>query len=412
MFNFIKPGSRFSGFRVLFGVLLTIIPLRFFYNGWIDEFYIQPSFHFSFYGFGWVKILPPALMYIAFGVMAVCGICIMLNKLYRVACIVFFLLFTYIELIDVTYYLNHYYLVSLLTFIMIFYNSKQPSSTLYNQRIIFFLKLQLSAVYFFGGINKIEPDWLLHAQPLRIWLFTHTDLPMIGSLLAKETTAFAIAWFALLFDICIPFLLWNKRTRLAAYIILSVFHITTAVLFNIGMFPWIMMAGTLLFFMNAMNGKTILKWPLKISEKVTVWLLGAMAVWQLLFPLRHLLYKQNYLWTEQGFRFAWNIMLIEKNASIEFAVKDADGKTEAVKLANFLTPFQIKMMGTQPDLIIQFAAYLKKKYAENGKNISAVYAECYLSLNGRAAQLYFSPQLNLLEQRDGFAGITWLYPLQ
>jgi len=388
-----KNTDWFAIFRILFGTLVAFSSIRFFYKGWIRELYVLPGFHFTFAGFDWVKVLPPPYMYGLFATMALCGIAIAINRWYRMACALFCLIFTYIELIDVTYYLNHYYLVSLLSFILIFYDSHSPSSNPRNQRIIFFLKLQLSMVYFFGGINKLEADWMIRAQPLHIWLHANSDIPLIGRLLVMNGTAYAVAWAAVLFDVGVSILLWFKATRLVSYILLSFFHIATALLFNIGMFPWIMMTGTLLFFNEAQPVKQLfsgIKRPLALAP------LAVVAVWQLLFPLRHFLYPGNYLWTEQGFRFAWNIMLIEKDGSIDFGYRDSAGKVRDVAEKEYLTPFQIKMVSTQPDLILQFARYVRRQLP----GTEAVFAECYVSLNGRRSQLFFDPTLNLLSPPD------------
>ncbi|MEO8583880.1 MAG: HTTM domain-containing protein [Flavitalea sp.] len=392
-----KTNSGWFGiFRTLFGILVMFGAFRFFYNGWIDSLYLQPTFHFTFRFFEWVKVLPPVVMYFLFGLMIVCGLAIAINKYYRAACIVFFLVFTYVELIDVTYYLNHYYLVSLLGFIMIFYDPKSSSSNLYNQRIIFFLKLQVSIVYFFGGINKIESDWLIQAQPLKIWLFAHNDMAVLGKLLANATVAHAAAWLSMIFDVSVAFLLWFPKTRFAAYIALSVFHILTALLFNIGIFPWIMMITTLLFFGYSKPIKNILNISMQSTGKFALFILSCVATWQLVFPLRHLLYPGNYLWTEQGFRFSWNIMLMEKNGSIEFGVQYNDNTTAGINEKEMLTPFQLKMVSTQPDLILQFANLIKQQSEKRGSPVKAVYAACNVSLNGRRSALYFDPKLNLL----------------
>jgi hypothetical protein len=386
-----KNTGWFAIFRILFGCLVAFSSIRFFYNDWIDQLYIVPVFHFTFKGFEWVKALSPAGMYALFSLMIICGAAIALNKYYRAACVVFFITFTYIELIDVTYYLNHYYLVSLLAFIMIFYHSHDPSSTPHNQRVIFFLRLQVSMVYFFGGINKLETDWMLLAQPLQIWLHANSNLPLIGKMLAWKETAYIVAWAAVLFDVGVAFFLWFKKTRLVSYVALSAFHIATALLFHIGMFPWIMMTAALLFFNYSLPIKSLFT---GVKKQLALAPLVIVAVWQLFFPLRHFLYPGNYLWTEQGFRFAWNIMLMEKNGVIEFGMKDASGNVQDVTEKEYLTPFQIKMVSTQPDLIMQFARYLKQKHP----GTSAVFAECYVSLNGRRSQLYFDPELNLLTQ--------------
>lgn len=107
-------------YRFLFGTLLCLSSLRFLWNGWVERFFEQPTFFFKYYGFEWVQVLPAPGMTVAFVAMAVLSAFVALGFLYRFSIVALFLLFTYVELIDVTNYLNHYYLVSLLAFLMSF----------------------------------------------------------------------------------------------------------------------------------------------------------------------------------------------------------------------------------------------------------------------------------------------------
>src|SRR5688572_5583940 len=100
-------------FRVLFGGLMLAATLRFILKGWVYDLYIAPKFFFTYYGFEWVRPLPGEGMYLVFGVLALSALLVMLGSFYRVAATVFFLTFTYIELLDKSNYLNHYYFVSI-----------------------------------------------------------------------------------------------------------------------------------------------------------------------------------------------------------------------------------------------------------------------------------------------------------
>ena len=93
LFRPIDPASL-AAFRVLFGLLMLVSAGRFFANGWIDRFFVQPTFHFKYWGFAWVKAGPPWAMYLAFGVLAALALLVTLGLFYRVAIVLFFLLFT------------------------------------------------------------------------------------------------------------------------------------------------------------------------------------------------------------------------------------------------------------------------------------------------------------------------------
>ena len=242
-----------------FGLLMFISTVRFLAMGWVNEFYLVPQVHFTYFGFGWVKPLPAFGMYLVFALMLVSTLLITLGLYYRISIIGFFLLFSYLELLDKSFYLNHYYLVSLLSFLLIFLPLHKSLSLdaclgrtraantvpLWTHQII---KLQLALVYFFAGIAKLNPDWLFQAQPLRIWLRANTDLALIGGFLDFFWVALLMSWAGMLYDLCIPFLLFWQKTRPFAYLAVIAFHILTALVFPIGMFPWIMLVSTLIFF--------------------------------------------------------------------------------------------------------------------------------------------------------------------
>ena len=115
------------------------------------------------------------------------------------------------------------------------------------------LRTQLGLVYFFAGVAKLNPDWLFEAMPLRLWLPAHTDLPLLGPLFDQLWVAYLFSWFGAFYDLTIPFFLSWRRTRIWAYATVVAFHVLTAVLFQIGMFPYIMLVSTLLFFPAAFH---------------------------------------------------------------------------------------------------------------------------------------------------------------
>src|ERR1700752_500184 len=143
-------------FRFLFGAMMFAAVVRSWANGWVEEVYVKPPFHFHYWGFGWVEAWPAPFMQLLFALMAIAAVLVALGVFYRPAIVTFFLLFTYVELIDATYYLNHYYLISLLSFLMIFLPmtaEKVPSWTLH------LLRAQIGLVYFFAGVAKLSSDW-------------------------------------------------------------------------------------------------------------------------------------------------------------------------------------------------------------------------------------------------------------
>lgn len=427
-------GGALIVFRFAFGIMMFLSLVRFAANGWIDALYIQPKFFFAFYGFEWIKPLSATGMYAVFAVMMIASLFVAFGFFYRISIITFFLLFTYVELIDKTNYLNHYYFISLLSFLMCFLPMTSKPRRFFNSPLlrrgvggkvaVFLIQLQMATVYFFAGIAKINSDWLVHAMPLKIWLASKADLPLIGNLLTEEWVAYAFSWCGMLFDVCIVFFLFNRKTVWYAYAVVVVFHTLTAILFpGIGMFPFIMMVCATIFLPVTFHEQVLqianrgwrmagLKipnlqfnlWP-KIHN-LKFYLIPTFAIFfliQFTLPFRYLLYPENLFWHEQGYRFSWRVMLMEKAGTVFFTVRDSDGKLFEVNNRDFLTMQQEKQISTQPDMILRFAHHLAELYQSK-----EVYAEAYVCLNGRASQLLIDPKQNLCKVQDGFANKEWI----
>jgi len=105
--------------RIAFGSIMLISVARFLLKGWVYAFYIKPKYHFTFYGFDWIRPLGATGMYLLFAILIITSILVTLGLFYRIAISIFFLCFTYVELIDKTTYLNHYYFISVMAFLMI-----------------------------------------------------------------------------------------------------------------------------------------------------------------------------------------------------------------------------------------------------------------------------------------------------
>jgi len=435
-------------FRVLFGFIMLVSIIRFTAKGWIKTLYIDPQFYFTFYGFEWVKPLG-AGMNLLFALMGASALMIMLGYKYRLAILVFFLSFTYVELIDKSNYLNHYYFVSVVSFLLILVPAHRKFSldAWINPRlqvaqvpawIILILKLQLAIVYLYAGAAKLNPDWLLEAMPLRIWLPAHAHLPLIGGLLEHTATAYIFSWAGAIYDLTIVFFLLYRRTRLRAFAAVVVFHLSTAVLFQIGMFPYIMILATLVFFSPEFHEKLIsaangllarilpeqslaalpqvsagtLAFGPSLSRVLLVVLVAHFAV-QLLIPLRSRLFPGELFWTEQGYRFSWRVMLMEKAGYAVFHVKDpATNRSWEVQNWKYLTPNQEKMMATQPDMILQFAHHLEQVYKQKGIKDVEITTDCYVTLNGKRSRLLIDPEVDLTKIEEGFAHKQWILPLE
>ncbi|MFW6053621.1 MAG: HTTM domain-containing protein [Persicimonas sp.] len=426
--------SSLAAFRVLFGLMMCFGSLRFIYYGWVDQFFVKPDFFFSYWGFDWIQVLPPTWMYAVFIALAVLSLMVALGLFYRVAIIGFFLLFTYVELIDVANYLNHYYLVSLIAFLLCFLPAnaawsvdarlrpqiRREKTAAYH---VWLLRFQVGTVYFFAGVTKIGTDWLVHAQPLNIWLSSRVDTPLVGSFLDLWWVALAMSWAGLLNDLLMPFLLSWKKSRPWAYATVVVFHLATGYLFRIGTFPIIMIVSATIFFGPSWPKRWVSKrfWPsggnasqARKSERrpLRKLALAAAATYclvVLVVPLRFLAYPGNVLWHEQGMRWSWKVMVREKNGAVTFRVKvPGRDKEYRASPSRYLTSHQEREMSGQPDLILQLAHHIGEEWQQKGYEDVEVRAEALVSLNGRAPKPMIDPEVDLMEVDDGIAPADWI----
>jgi len=427
-------------FRILFGLMMFLSIIRFWSKGWIETLYLEPKFHFSYYGFDWVKPLGE-LTYILFIICGLSALFVSIGYKYRFSIITFFLSFTYIELMDKTTYLNHYYFISILSFLMIFLPADKFFSVDNLKRKNYFakipkwtidsIKILISIVYIYAGLAKINSDWLLKAMPLKIWLPSKYDIPVIGDyLLQQEWVHYLMSWSGMIYDLSIPFLLFYKKTRAFAFILVIIFHLFTAVLFPIGMFPYIMIIASLIFFDSKFHNKIIRlikiiispikKYNIKkvekfkyVYSKLITSIVIIFLIIQLIFPFRFVIYPGNLFWNEEGYRFSWRVMLMEKMGYTTFKIVDGvSNKYFYVDNKDFLTPFQEKQMSFQPDFIIEYAHFLGNHFTLQGHKNIEVYADSFVALNGRRSKRFIDPNINLMKEKRSLKHYSWIIPFK
>jgi vitamin K-dependent gamma-carboxylase len=338
-----------------------------------------------------------------------------------------------VQLIDVSTYLNHYYLAALLALLLAAspagkywsvdaWLTKQSRPTV-SAAWLYLFRFQVGVVYFFAGMAKLQSDWLLHAQPLRIWLGASTELPVIGPLLTLPFVPMLLSWCGFLFDTTIVgFLSWRK-TRPYAYAVVLCFHTMTRLLFPIGMFPIIMSMAALVFFSPS--------WPRRLwsrlrpaprvdvaeapragwPAKVGLALAGCYALVQLAMPLRYLAYGGNVLWHEQGMRFSWRVMVRAKGGGTTFVVYSPTKQhTYYVSPREYLTRVQEAEMSNQADLILQLAHHIHDDFERRGYGDVQVRAESRVGLNGRSSAPFVDASVDLARRQDGLASASFILP--
>jgi hypothetical protein len=439
-------GASLAVFRICFGLLMLWDVWQYWKSGWITSDYIEPTLHFTYFLFPCVRAWPGDGMYWHFGVLGLLAVLMAVGLFYRLAAWGFFLGFTYVFLLDESYYLNHNYLICLLSFLLAIVPAQSvwsldawrhrketgratsPIQHCYDGAVprwsILLLRAQVTLVYFFAGIAKLNEDWLVRDEPLHSWLRARAHWLLVPPLLAMPGVIRLMTHGSMLFDLSVGFLLWGRRTFWPAAAVALVFHLLNSYLFTIGVFPWLMLATLTLFRSPGWPRRWFPKRPPttpvhalrppSVRQTTALVLLHLYLAVQLLVPLRRWLYPGSVSWTEQGHRFAWHMMLRHKDVKT-FAISLNDPRTGArrkIDPRDYLSPRQVREMSRRPDMILQFAHHLADlEQARTGVR-PVVNARVVASLNGRPFQELIDPTVDLAAQPVNLAPAHWIVPLR
>ena len=415
-------------FRIIFGLLCALEAFGAIFTGWIRRTLIEPEFTFSFIGFEWLQPLPGNWMYVYYFIMGLLGLCIMLGYKYRFTMLMFALMWTATYLMQKSSYNNHYYLLMLLSYLMVFLPANRYASL--DAKLNPSLKqismpswckwvfvLQLFILYTYASLAKFYPDWL-DGSVMEILMRSKSNYFIIGELLQQQTVHYMLAYGGILFDgLIIPLLLF-KPTRKYAFFASIFFHLFNSIVFQIGIFPYMSLAFSLFFFEPKIVQNIFLKKKdfydaNEISvPKHRILLISLFSIYfivQVALPLRHHFFKGDVLLTEEGHRLSWRMMLRAKSGRTTYSVIDAETNLGIkIRLDDYLTKKQQRGASTKPDVIWQFAQHLKQDYAKKGKTIK-VYVNAFVSINGKASKRLIDPKVDIAnEEWHHFKHQDWI----
>ena len=418
-------------FRALFGFLIAVEAFGAIWTGWIRRTLMEPEFTFNFIGFEFLQPLPGNGMLWYYGVMGIFGIFVMLGFKYRLSIICYGIMWAAVYLMQKSSYNNHYYLLMLLCFIMSFLPANRwfsldakinpKISRISMPRWVWaVIVLQLWIVYTYASVAKMYPDWLDGSFPALL-MRSKRDYWLVGEFLQQGWIRYAIAYFGLLFDLLIiPLLLW-KRTRVPIFLAAIFFHLFNSFIFHIGIFPYMSLAFCIFFFPTTWVNRFFLRSKKEHYDKGEIiipsyrnFLVGAMSVWfiiQICLPLRHWFFKDDVLWTEEGHRLSWRMMLRGKSGRVAFKVVEK-GTTDTIFVdkKDYLSRKQQRAITSKPDMIWQFAQRLEEEYAEKGKDVE-VYVEGKISVNGAPYKPLIDPKVDLAAEKwQHFQHHDWILP--
>ena len=414
-------------FRILFGFLIACESFGAILTGWVKRVLTDPQFTFSFIGFEWLQPLPGFGMYFYFVLMGFFGLAIMLGYRYRIAITSYTILWAGVYFMQKSSYNNHYYLLLLISFLLIFLPANRYASLDVKQNrvseektmpywISLLFIIQVGIVYVFASLAKFYPDWLDGTFTKNLLSGT-TSRPFFLELFSQKWFYLFIAYAGILFDLLIvPFLLF-KKTRTLALIASVIFHIFNSITLQIGIFPFFALTFALFFYEPETIRRLFLRKKPKLEDenlsqnlygkRIVYFLMIPYLIIQIALPLRHHFIEGDVLWTEEGHRLSWRMMLRERNGYITIQIKDL--KTGSVSIYNYrknLTNKQAQNLATKPDFIWQYCQRIKEEYT--GKPI-AIYIDCKNSINRKEYKSLIDPNYDMAKAEwNYFAHNEWI----
>ena len=419
------PITFLALWRILFGAILFFECCGANWVGWTKKVFVDPPvLTFNFIGLEWLQPLPGYGMYILFYGMGVLGLCIMLGFRYRLAMVLFTIGWMSVYFMHKTNYNNHHYLVLLLCLMMCVSPAHRFLSLdvrrnpgLARSHIWALFKWQfvilLFIVYTYAAIAKVYPDWI-NAVLTERWLSYKADMPVLGPLYSWEYSKYIVAWGGILFDLLIIPAMCYKPTRNFAFVLGILFHVANSITFQIGTFPYMMIASAVFFYPDETLVRFVRKFkiphttPQPPSEFKSRIVHGAFLLFfaiQIILPLRHNIFPGHVVWNEEGHRLSWRMMLRAKSGSISFDILKQDGERVYHNIYADLTSEQYSTMLGSPDMIWQYCQHLKRLY---GPDIQ-IFVDSRLSVNFRKPVAFIDPQYDMAKAEwNPFKHSEWI----
>jgi len=425
-------------FRYFF-ILTLILQFYSFYSAqYLEGGIIAPAYLFTFQGFSFLSRTPEGLMKLFYALLLLAPLLMLIKKIFRVAVLVYLITFSFFFLIEQSYYNNHFYLIILYTAFWLLYKPEKHDNKLTIPGwLLFLFQIQLFIVYFYGGLVKLNSDWLFHQEPIVTLLKLNAkNISFHG----EGSNIFIINYLTyggLIFDLLIGFLLFNRKTRWFAICINVVFHLMNIFLFNfgeggdIGIFPIMMIFTNFLFipaetlrnFIQKLGfasqaiippGKAKLTTDTNISPRFVKPILIIYLALQLLIPFRYWLIGKDVDWTGQASFFAWRMKSYTKQCSIRFYYRlNANDTKKEYFMGRTINTMQINQMAQHANMIHQFVQHIKKDLKKKeGIDNPIINADVLIAFNGRKPKVFIDPNFNLTDAKySRFERPSWVLPL-
>ena len=407
-------------FRICTGILMSQELINSLIIGKFTE-YTDPKFHFTYHFFDWVTPWPYWGMVAHYMITVLAGFGVAAGLWFRFSAVILFLGYTSLFLMEMSEYINHHYLYCLISFWMIFLPLKNDNKSTAPAWTLYLILFHMGLAYFFGGIAKLNSDWL-SGTPMNIFLTERKNYPL-GFFYTQSWAPLLFSYGGVLFDLLIVPMMAIPKTRKVGLVASILFHISNVMMFGLATFPWYSLVLTSMFFDPS--------WPRKIpgfnsligtkkdekTESLSPLLAGVLATYvmvHLFLPLRHwVLYPDNPSWTEEGHMFSWRMMLRDKQGHVNFQVQNKSTKQmHFISPRLYLSQRQVDDLRGNPDMILQFAHFLRDKFEREWKTEVAVFASSQISLNGRMKKEMIKKGTDLAQEKRSIAAYNWIMPLE
>lgn len=393
---------QLSMFRLLFGIMMAIHLVYLIFTGAIDYYFISPVFRFSYPGLNWIPVLEPVFIKVGVGVSIVMAAFIALGIRVRLSAIILTAIYGFLIVSTPSFFKHHHYQFLLVSFLLsfiptdrslaMFSRARTNPKTLTNLSLeLFALRMQMVIPYFFGGLSKlVNHDWVSRETAQMILAIKFDQTPI------SEILAQAMTYGGMLFDLLIGVLLFVPTTRKLAFVLAVGFNITNFFLFDVDVFPLVMLAGCVLFVAPPKE------WPVDFGQIETRTsmlgraMVGIFLVLQFLIPLRHFVIPCNVFWTGEGYMMGWNMIDSLKSNRIEFTVIDpVNNLTYQIQATDFFTKRQCAMLARFPEFAPQAARFVAQQGMKWNISQPEVRVSIIVSKNGRTPQQLVNESIDL-----------------
>jgi hypothetical protein len=398
-------------FRIGFGLIMVYQ----FYH--IKDYFLNTLVYSNYFikydYFEWVSLTSVENLEVIFIVAQIASFFIAIGLFYRVSSSIVFFIWCYLFFTDQGHNNNHYYLIAMLLFILVFVNANQwgsvknvkQKSSLIPEWNYLVIKLLIFIVYFYGGLAKLNWDWL-NGYPLKFWLTGREDLgSFIQGVLEKDITIYIVSYYGLFFDLVVGFFLFHKKLKYLALALMIPFHISNHFLWPIGVFPWLSIFMTVLFFekevsqLIKISRDRVFIVSSQIKKTITI-LFICFFTFQFLFPFRQHLYVGKTNWHGYGELFSWRMMLTDKQGAVRLRVYDENNRSLGeVSLESYINERQLFKLVYLPKNFVPFCQFIESKIKEDKRNKSLgdikIYVDAFKTINNRPFQRVINPNIEL-----------------